>query len=86
MGLRPRHKTWPDGPQKAAKSSSATIVAAQAEIFVKESRWIRPAKAGGLFLVVAGVGLGDVFGRGEALQALEQLFFGHAVGGDLGVV
>src|ERR1700685_245374 len=40
----------------------------------------------GLFLVVADIGLGHVFGRGETLQALEQLFLGHTVGGDVGVV
>jgi hypothetical protein len=39
-----------------------------------------------LFLVVAGVGLRLAFRRGKAFQALEQLFLGHAVRGDVGVV
>src|SRR6185312_13740289 len=30
--------------------------------------------------------LGDLFRRRQAFEALEQLFLGHAVGGDLGVV
>src|SRR5581483_1380571 len=49
--------------------------------------WLTAAVAAdGLLFLVADVGLGLGLRRGQALQALEQLFLAHAVGGDVGIV
>ena len=39
-----------------------------------------------LFLFIARVRFGLAFGRSKAFEAIEELLFGHPVGGDVGIV
>ena len=73
MGLRRHHKV----SRRPASPLNAKFLLRNRDL-----RTLRPD----LLFFVAGIGLGLALGRGQALQTLEQLFLGHAVGGDVGVV